>query len=103
MLLCGLSQRDNLVSLLPKGLKTKFLSQRMDTSSRRSFLTKVSWRTVQLGEITESSAKVNWTNKPEFVREIVRATEREAATLAIETPVKVVTESGRLGRFIEPP
>ena len=70
---------------------TKCLLERIDTFSRRSFLTEeVSGRIVQLDEIAKSSAKVSWTSEPEFVPEVVCTTGPEVTTRVVETPVNPV-------------
>lgn len=70
----------------------------------KEFLAKeVSGRIVQLDEITEPPAKISWTNKPEFVLEVVPTTEPEVTTPVVETSVKSITESRRSRRVSEPP
>ena len=63
----------------------------------------VSGRTVQLNEISESSATVDMAKEPEEIPLIIPTTEPEVVACDAETSDKFVFEPHRLGRTIEPP
>ena len=70
----------------------------------KKFLAKeVSGRTVQLDEISESSATVDRAKEPEVIPQIIPTTEPEVDASNAETSDKYVTELHRSGRAIEPP
>ncbi|XP_073351822.1 uncharacterized protein [Aegilops tauschii subsp. strangulata] len=70
----------------------------------KDFLAKeLSGRTVQLDEISESSATVDMAKEPEEIPLIIPATEPEVVAYDAETSDNVVTEPRRSGRAIQPP
>jgi hypothetical protein len=70
----------------------------------KEFLAKeLSGRTVQLNEISESSATVDMVKEPEVIPQIIPTTEPEVVACDAETSDNVVTEPRRSGRAIQPP
>jgi hypothetical protein len=70
----------------------------------KEFLTKeLSGRTIQLNEISESSATVDMAKEPEVILQIIPTTEPEVVACDAETSDNVVTEPRRSGRAIQPP
>jgi hypothetical protein len=71
---------------------------------KKEFPTKeVSGRTIQLNEISESSAIIDMADKPEVIPQIIHVTEPEVVAPDAKTSDKFVTEPRRSGRAIEPP
>jgi hypothetical protein len=71
---------------------------------KKEFLAKErSGRTVQLNEISETSATVDMAEEPEVIPQIIPTTEPEVVACDAETSDNVVTEPRRSGRAIQPP
>jgi hypothetical protein len=70
----------------------------------REFLAKeVSGRTVQLDEISKSSATIDGAKEQEVIPQIIPTTEPEVVACDAETSDRFVTEPHRSGRAIMPP